>query len=475
MGWPIPHLSGAPDVVRPSPWFIGVAAVGIVFVCAVLVVVLWPALHGNATGTPFWLCLAGVPLLACAAFLGLVMQIYGMAVLRGRCWNVITNRMNIAWQRWSRRHVVLKAASTLTPTGELAEKIAGLAGSVPQNKTEVLLLEGFDSDFDVSRTEAVFRRLLGDLRTAINAAASNGTMRVMVWSAEDAHRESVDAMARAAWRSLDLALYATFASPSHIEWPSIGQRVLRGSTPLLILCAQLHDNGEVFKAFSESAVALLFDRPTVREHSNRPVVRLYRPMPTSVVTMRDDLRQLAEFGPFRLGQLRTAWNGGLGKAEGYTLATAVGDSGLVLQGGTAGIVSLSDHIGPVGPISPWLSLGLAAELVRYGQGAQLLAIQQGERAELAIAAADPPIPVSQGSEAIGADLRGAGLLVCISPWFPVLIGIMIGSADLFPWFVFGVVAAGVLALLFMLLQPLLVRSRAARDLLAAGGRMPTQG
>jgi len=444
-------------------------------VCAVLVVISWPILHGKTTGLPFWLCLGGLPFLACTGFLAFVLQFHAMAVFYTRCWNQTGRTANIAWQRWSRRHVVLRATSTLTPTTELAEKIAGLAGSAPQNRTEVLKLKGFDSDLSASRTQMVFERLLDDLKADIRAAATGAAMHVMTWAGEGANPDDISRMARAAWKSLDLPLCAVFSARAQIEWSSVGQHALRRSTPLLILCAQLHENGDALAAFSESAVALLFDQTPARQRGNQPVVRVYRPMPTSIVTMRADLEQFGEVGPFRLGQIRTAWNCALGKAEGFALVKAVADAGLVLDGAGSGTVSLSGCIGPAGPVCPWLSLGLAAELVRYGQGPQLLAIAQGRDVELTVAAAGPPVPVPQSGHAAGADLRGAALLVCVAPWLVVLIGVLFETADLFPWIVAGVFAAGAFAVLFMLAHPLLVRARAARDVLAAGGRMPARG
>lgn len=475
MGWPIPLLSEGPPARKPSLWIIGTAVLGILMVGIALVLVAWTIFHKDTAGIPFWICLIGLPLLACAAFIALVLQFYGMADFRARCWAAFSERIRLGWQRWARNNVVLKAAATLTSTSALAEKIAGLEGSAPRNKTEVLELKDIESGIFASRTQAVFRHLLDELRPEILDASAQGTIRVVVWAGASADHEAVEKIARAAWNSLELPLCGIFSVSSEADWSFIGAQVLRRLTPHLVLCAQLHDNGDALKMFSESAVALMFDRSSARRQGAGPVVRLYRPMPASVITMRTDLSQLGEVGPFKLGQIRTAWNCGLGKAEGYALTRAVGDHGLVLDGGTNGLVNVSECIGPIGPIIPWLSLGLAAELVRYSQGPQLLAIQQGKDVQLAIAAADSPVPVPRTNLAMAADLRGAGLFVCVVPWFALLLGVLFGSADLFLWVVSGAAAAALCVPVLMLLHPVLVRFRAVRAVLSAGGRMPVRG
>ncbi|WP_143134678.1 hypothetical protein [Burkholderia ubonensis] len=472
VAWPVPTLKHVQHAIKPPVWLAGMGCVFVLSVAAALVVLVWPAKHGSAAGGPFWVCLAGLPIAACLAFSGLLLHLYGMAVYRRDCSNTSIESMSATWQKWARRSVVVKGSSTLTAEDNLAEKIVGLEGAAPQNKTLITELKKFEGGFQRSRTELVFARLLEDLRSAIGALVPGKPLRIVVWTGADAEFPAIEDDIRTLWTVLGLKRHPMVEGVGTISWSLIEQHVVARREPLLIIGAQLHDVGGPLKQYSESGVALLFDVARSEKPSATPIVRLFRSMPTSIESVAEDIEQLGRVGPIPLERLRTAWNGGLGKAEGHALSRAIGDSGLILKGGANGIVNLSECIGPAGPISPWLSLGLAAELIRYGQGSQLLAVPTDDGIELAVASTKSRLSPVNSIAAPTLDLRGAGMLVCAAPCFGTLVAIMLNASDVFPWIMANIAGAGILAMVSMFVHPLLIRSLANRDVVDAGGRLP---
>jgi hypothetical protein len=261
MGWPIPQLEKTSHPAKPSPWLVVAVAMGGLMIGDVLILLLWPASRGKTAGLSFWLCLIGLPIATSVGCVGIVYHFHGIRVLYCDARNLLGQAIHSAWQRWAHRHAVLSAFSTLTPEASLAERISGLAGTAPQNKSRVLRLEGFDGDYHADRTEVVLKHLLDDIKPRLNALGTDQTLQVSVWVGAEANLDSVNASATVIWESLALRPHARIEAVQRIEWSMIDRQVLTLGAPLLILCAQLHDGGGELAKFTESASALLFEPP----------------------------------------------------------------------------------------------------------------------------------------------------------------------------------------------------------------------
>ncbi|WP_250500267.1 hypothetical protein [Caballeronia sp. GAWG1-5s-s] len=472
MGWPIPKFEELPVSKGPSVWLLGVASIGLILVTTSIVFFSWPKHHEHSGDMEFWLCLLGVPSTISSAFLCAVWHRASMTAFGTSCFKYYASAVLLVWQRWTRQYVVLSGFSILLVEEAMAEKIAGLSGTAPQNKTDVRRLEGIVDDFRSNRAERITERLLRELKDTLVSSSIEGTLRIVAWAGSAIDAELTEITLRKQWDRLDLSIRASVEVVSEISWQTIERSVIDERSHVLLLCIQLHDDGGYLAQFTESAVAHLFQPSLPRLDSGVPVVRIYRAMPVSTASMCADFQQLGESGAIPLADIRSGWHCNLGKAEGYALSRAVGDSGLVLEGGTSGMVSVCDCIGPVGPINPWVSLALAAELVQYGQGAQLLACQEGRQAFLLVASAneatsprrmDPPPPSASHASVV---------LVSICPIFAVLLGVFFKAPDFFPWLAAGVAGAVMCALALRLFHPGMVRIRTVSEIEAQGGRLP---
>ncbi|KXV04153.1 hypothetical protein CR51_14390 [Caballeronia megalochromosomata] len=472
MSWPVLKFEELPAPQKPSPWLVAVCSIGVMFAAAVVIFVSWPKLHEQSGGIEFWLCLVGIPLMLGLALWCAILHFAGMAAFGVDCLAYYTDAVLLAWQRWGRQYAVLGGFSVLLVEDALAEKIAGLSEAAPRNKSEVRRLEEIAEDFKSTRTEQVLERLLRGSKDAVLSSGIDDTLRIIASTGEHTDAGEIEQSILKQWDALNLRIPVTVEPVSEISWPVIERSVIDERTPVLLLSVQLHDNGDEFARFTESAVALLFQPNLPQLDSGAPVVRIYRSMPASTASMLTDFQQLGESGAVPLARIRTGWNCNLGKADGYALSRAVGDCGLVLEGGTSGMVNVSDSIGPVGPISPWISLALAAELVQYGQGPQLLASQEGKQARLYITCADEPASsLRMGVPPLSASHTSV-FLVGLLPIFTILFGVLFKAADLFPWVAAGVAGAMILALALRLLHPGLVQMRAMKEVEALGGRLP---
>ncbi|WP_322028900.1 hypothetical protein [Paraburkholderia sp. J76] len=471
MGWPIPRIPVVREAKAPSVWLIAGLCVVCYFVAAILTLLLWPSASGTARNPRFWACIAGAPTVAVILLVMTIFHWHWMDVLYRTFWNVLARAIDLAWRRWARLNVAITAFSTLAPESELAEKIAGLAGNAPQNKTEVRTLQGFEADLHTSRTEIVLARLLDDLKPTLDQLGSRQILRVVVWAGKcDEPSGLGDALARR-WRSTSILPHAQVEVVSEVSWSSV-ERYVRQGGALLLLCAQLHDAGEEAPQYTEIAVGLLFEPVTSARRPGISPVRLFRSMPTAIESLGADLRQFGGAGAIELAKFRMGWSCGLGKPEKYALAQAITDCGLALKGGANGLISLDDCIGPVGPFSPWISLALVTELAGYGQGAQLLALQEGNTLRLAAAAlTESSVPLEAPGEA-SRNLGAGAVLVCLSLWIALLLAVLVRPANTFVWILGGIGVAILLAILLLFIHPWIVQTRVERDIKDAGGHLP---
>ncbi len=472
MGWPIPRIPVVREAKAPSVWLV----VGLCAVCflvgAILTLLLWPSASSTAQNPRFWACIVGAPTVAAILLVMTIFHWHWMDVLYRTFWNVMTRAIDLAWRRWARANVAITAFATLSPEGDLAEKIAGLAGNAPQNKIEVQTLQGFEADLHASRTEIVLARLLEDLKPTLDQLGSRQTLRVLVWSGKSGEPHGLGEAVSRRWRSTSILPHAQVEVVPEVSWPGVERYVRQQRGALVLLCAQLHDAGDEAHQYSETAVGLLFEPvKSVRRPGIAPV-RLFRSMPTAIESLGADLRQFGDAGAVELARFRMGWSCGLGKPEKYALTQAITDCGLALKGGANGLISLDDCIGPVGPISPWISLALVSELAGYGQGAQLIALQEGNTLRLAAAALTESSAALESPGEATRNLGAGAVLVCLSPWIALLLAVLVHPANTFVWILGGIGVAIFLAILLLFIHPLIVQTRVERDIKDAGGRLP---
>ncbi|RDS80766.1 hypothetical protein DWU98_12465 [Dyella monticola] len=138
----------------------------------------------------------------------------------------------------------------------------------------------------------------------------------------------------------------------------------------LMLACQLHQDGQA-QAYSELAVAMLLTWPSVIERSRgklKPQARLFRPISMASDAVQDALEILLAAEQVPRARIRHVWLSALPPQDRHATVAAVRDAGLDLA------VHAIDHaIGEPGPVNRLLLQALAAQMVKHGQGVQLIA------------------------------------------------------------------------------------------------------
>jgi hypothetical protein len=100
-------------------------------------------------------------------------------------------------------------------------------------------------------------------------------------------------------------------------------------------------------------------------------------MPTTTDDIPDAIKTLVTAEPTPVKRLKHMWISGLSKPDGHVMLAAVKDSEPELT-----LLDLDHAIGLPGPASPLLTQALAAELMRYGQGPQVVVTPAAEGVRL---------------------------------------------------------------------------------------------
>jgi hypothetical protein len=139
-----------------------------------------------------------------------------------------------------------------------------------------------------------------------------------------------------------------------------------------VVALQLH-SPEAEPSFTEAGVALLLTSHQIaQQYKFKPQARLFRPATAALDELPERLAALLTAAPTPVEKLKHVWTSGLGKLARNNVNGTLDD---VEQ-------ELSRHdvdaaIGRPGPANTWLAQALAAQMVTYGQGPQLVIAPAG--------------------------------------------------------------------------------------------------
>lgn len=367
--WDMPDVA-LKDVGRAPSVKVFVALYALIqFAAVVLTLLNWPA--GQPTMTrDFWLAILVVPFLLWVLIGGLYYHLaYEGPLIRALWWNTLRGHLASHWQKWTHAHLVLLDSVVLTSEDDLAERMLGLEGSAPSNPDKVLVLPGMPDSGGRAKLELVLERLLAPLAERIAPLARVGSFDIVLQSDHAEHAIDLQRI----WRKLGLPgdpavawLPADADSPLVVQWfdeqPMPDYR--------LVLACQLCD-GKQEPASSEMVVALLLAVPDVAARSRakfKPQAYLFRPVAAESDVVDMALRLLLEAQQAPPEKLKHFWFSRLAKPLKHAATTAVTNAGLNLAHH-----DLDKALGKPGPANGWLLQALAAQMVRHGQGAQLVA------------------------------------------------------------------------------------------------------
>jgi len=305
-------------------------------------------------------------------------------------WNEIAS-----WQQRSCAGVAVLDSVMLTPEPDLAERMLKLEGTPPENPGRVMALENIVGTDDQTRLHTLLEALLTPLAGRLAQAAKAGSFEI-VMQCED---EELSSEVRAAWgkvglpgqpvvRCLDNSRDVDFAE----DWFKDDRRpAWYGDDPTpkyqLMLAWHLNDaNPDIVPTASEAAVALLLASSALMREQPKLKYQawLLRQIAGDADQVDKSLARLlkAEQVPNEL--IHHFWHSRLkGLAQHATLG-AVRESGLKVEEHAIDLA-----IGPQAHVARWVLQALAAKMVQFGQGAQLVASPREQGVALNVVAKEP--------------------------------------------------------------------------------------
>lgn len=390
MNWRLPQMARQNLPLLPQWWLWPLLFLISIAIATLVLFFTWPVQRGFSN-TRFWLYLLLLPILLAFALGAFVLS----ARLQARRYiefrHMYIDYKRAKWQSWARRSLNLTGWHMFTPEPDLALRILGLEGSMPQASAKPMTLLDSNSDqLSISPLAEIIAHTLAPLAEQLSKL--QGT-EIWFYSGESENHAHTALMQ--GWKtSLNKQLPQT--QIHHLdEAPNdgllthwINEKI---SNPYLLLCCQLSQAGTQASEFS---VALLF-QPDLHAQLNgiklKPV-HVFRPQKSALTEFEQNIVSLIDAGQTEGGRLRHLWDAGLERREQSKLISLFDENKISLSPNNLHV--LPPLLGPQSPASFWLALCLAAEACDLGQRGQLVAAQTDESISLTQLSTRPAMPVN---------------------------------------------------------------------------------
>lgn len=396
MNWLLPSMPRK-ELPKPPMWWCWPLLLLIsISIAALILFFTWPVQRGFANSR-FWLYLLIIPFLLAFAIGAFVLS----ACLQARRAVIFRNQFidskQAQWQNWARRALKLTSWSLLTPEPDLAVRILGFQGVMPQAPSKpASLVENQNDKLSASPLADIITQTLTPLSEQLSKLQG-----VQVWFfTGEAENTSCIALIQA-WKAalnkqlpLDQIHYLEQYPDGRLLTDWINNPLLK---PHLLICCQfLKAESQV----SEFSAALLF-QPHSDAHLNsiklKPVY-VFRPQRNSLIQFEHNAAHFLGAGQTEGTRLRHLWDNGLERREHSKLISILDESAIAISPNNVHV--LPQLLGPPASSSFWLTLCLAAESCDLGQRGQLVAAQSEESISLVQLSTQPAAPVNMPVDTI---------------------------------------------------------------------------
>lgn len=344
------------------------------------------------------------------------------AAVKNACrWHLVTD-----WQQSSRMGVAILDSVILTPEPDLAVRMLGLEGKVPENPGRVMALNDIAVTESVSRESVLAEKLMAPLASMLAQAVREDSFEIVM----QCDRQEMAGEVQAAWERLELPrkprihridnnqeidFAGVWFKDDHRPLPYT--RYITDQTPKyrLLLAWHLNDTGRGEPGESEAAVALLVaSRKLMAEQKDklRPQAWLLRQIVADADQVDKSLALLLKAAQVPGERIHHVWHSRLKGLAQHNTIGAVKDSGLKVT-----LQELEQAIGPQAPVARWVVQALAAKMAHYGQGPQLVALPREQGVVLNFVAKEPSPVNVPWKEGYNANLfPGPELIACAFLW-----------------------------------------------------------
>lgn len=363
---------------------------------------------------------------------------------RAAFWNWRCKWNYANWRHWTQWSVAIVDCVVLTPEVDLAERVLGLEGEPPSNAGTAAALQMGSADRS-DRAEEVLEKLLAPLAKHFTRMSGKERVSVVLQARDDAQiGPLINVLQKLKLGQLTPADIARIDPGKEAElidgwlkpekqYYEYGSNERPFEVCLLIAC-QFHQDATEPDC-TEAAVALLITSMSVATRNKfEPQAKLFRPGVVAPAQVSERLHTLLIAAPTPVDHFKHVWMSGLPKLARHNTVASVesNDKELVTH-------DLDEALGKPGAANTWLLQALAAQMVTYGQGPQLIAAPNDKGVMLNFVAAtlspiptvsdDPPVRFGFFSLACLLACLGALLMLLIvdskagSVWFWSILGV----------------------------------------------------
>jgi hypothetical protein len=296
-------------------------------------------------------------------------------------WNHLVKVNYRNWRYWSQWNLAIIDSVILTPEVQLAERMLGLGGTPPENAGLTLTLDGTPAD--PQRVEAIVEKLVTPLLPHLERLKDREVISVILSASSDVYLKPLfDVLERLKMPGLH-AGNLMFVKPDQTaeliaaiincrEWQWENKR-RKPPTVCLLVALQLHEDG-VEPTFSEAAVSMVLTSMGIAiDYKLKMKARLFQPAMSALEQLPQHLEAMLVAAPTPVDKIRHAWMSGLSVLQRNNVNGTLRDIEREWDQH-----DLDKGLGKPGPVNAWLMQALAADMVTYGQGPQLLFAPDGD-------------------------------------------------------------------------------------------------
>ena len=414
MSWSIPQAASRQKPPAWSPW-----VCVLIFLLAIALAVVWVALDAPSTqvnplSSGNYLSLTGFTLVAILSCLSAYLLSWEAEAMQYHSWTHWQADSHAAWQNWAHQHLHIVDSVNFTTSLNFCPQAADLYLSEDdEEEPAILLFPDEDVPPGIYRFEIICRHILMSFKNAINALnlSRQQTFSLYVQTQTEVNETHIFYLEEL-WKTH----YPEYALQIKPVEPQASLEILGScldaQTPSIVI-ALLYYEGVEEKPLGEIATGLLLSPDSLlNAEAQQNALQLFRAMPLNLNNLQEELLELHDMTQQPAESISLMWFSGLTDSLRQKLNAVVHDLKLPLrkEAPMGGQLDFDKRCGGYGPLSGWLMLGGAAELLTHDQGSQWILAGLEESGWAIVVGTEAPVQSDYESQ-LPSDVYPAGCLV----------------------------------------------------------------
>ncbi|GKX61851.1 hypothetical protein [Pragia fontium] len=375
MSWPKPIIISEDKLKTPNlkRWFIVLMA--ILVISALLIFLLKPK-QSTSEEIISYLAILIVEIVIWALLFSWRMYSHGLEVDRFESWEQEKQLIDLRWNNWASRHLVVLSSHTMMPEGKSAKAFLAQSQDMAVNSHQAIALEFYQDERLGNRQQQAISEMLFAQFSALSALPVDRKIKVEIFNANNVFNPVKDDF-QAAWKQLGIPHKTEVEVRRAADLSAIEHWIDNPDSQIkLLIILQLEDlhSNTAFTASEFACAFLLASEQQVEALELTPRAQVLRPMLSDSDSAHDDLKQMHEVQR-EMETTHHLWLTGFqGKSESNIVA-CLSELKLDLrhEQEKSGTYYIDLYHGLPGKLNGWLGLSLAVAAVQQTGETQLAA------------------------------------------------------------------------------------------------------